>query len=144
MGKEYNIAKEKLKHLKDLVKESESLITDPAFYINDFFTELRKEVDLSKEQLIESIEQQYIQIINEIKEIETKCKQNKETNEQFEQTISSTKESLNEWTKTLESKLNLDNRCADISNKSSESINQLKYEIKECQIALLDNKLNFK
>ena len=142
MTEDIQLAKEQCKHLNELIKESELLIKDPEFYIDDYFSKLRNEIDLSKEQLIESIEQQYEQIINEIKEIETICKQNaknKESNK-LEQKIISTKESLNEWTEKLESKLNLDNSCADISNKSSQSINKLKYEIKECQVALLNNK----
>ena len=36
--------------------------------------------------------------------------------------------------------LNLDSCCVDISNKSSESINEIINEMNECQQDLLDNK----
>ena len=38
LGKEYKLAKEKLKNLNDLIKESEILIKDPAFYFNDLLS----------------------------------------------------------------------------------------------------------
>ena len=76
LRKEYKLAKERCKHLNDLINESDLLAKDPSFYINNYFTKLRNEVDLSKEQLMKDIEQKYEQIINELNEIESKCKQN--------------------------------------------------------------------
>ena len=143
LGQEYKLAKQQCKHLKDLINKSELLIKDPAFYINDNFNKLRNEIDLAKEELIESIERKYEKIINELNEIETKCKQNaqnKESKSKLEKTIESTKELLNEWTKTLESNLNRGDFCKNISNKSIQSISELKYEINKCKVALLDNK----
>ena len=49
LGPEFKLAKEQCKDLKELINESELLVKDPAFYINDYFTKLRNEVDLSKE-----------------------------------------------------------------------------------------------
>ena len=51
-----NLAKEQCKHLNELINESELLIKDPAFYIDDYFSKLRNKIDLSKEQLIQDIE----------------------------------------------------------------------------------------
>ena len=50
------------------------------------------------------------------------------------------KESLNEWTQKLRSKLNLDECFEEISSESSQSISVLNYEINQCQLNLLDNK----
>ena len=63
---EYKLAKEKCDHLNDLINKSELLTRDPAFYINDYFTKLKNEIDLSKEQKIENIVQKHEQIINEL------------------------------------------------------------------------------
>ena len=59
-----------------MINESELLISDPESYIYDYFYKLRNKIDLHKEQLIQDIEQKYERIIDELKEIETKCKQN--------------------------------------------------------------------
>ena len=142
LGKEYNLAKEKLKHLNDLINESELLIKDPAFYINDYFSKLRNEVDLSKDQKIQDIVQKHEEIINELKEIELKCiseTQSKQFN-RLDDNIMEEKKKLIEWSLLLKTKLNLDSCCADISYKSIQSIKELKYEMKECQVALLNNK----
>ena len=65
LGTDYNCAKEQCKQLNVLIKESELLIRDPAFYINDYFSKLKNEIDLSKEQLIKDILQEHEQLINE-------------------------------------------------------------------------------
>ena len=142
LGKDYNLAKEKLKHLNDLINESELLIKDPAFYINDYFSKLRNEVDLSKDQKIQDIVQKHEEIINELKEIELKCISETQSQQHniLNDIIMEEKNKLMEWSLLLKTKLNLDSCCADISKKSSKSINELKYEIKECQLALLNKK----
>ncbi len=45
-----------------------------------------------------------------------------------------------EWSLLLKTSLNQDGCCTDISNSSIQSINELKHEMNECQIALLNNK----
>ena len=97
-----------------------------------------------KELLIEDILGKHEQLIDKIKEIETKLKQNaqnKNISNKIEQIIKANKEKLTEWTETLDSKLNLDNCCSDISNKSKQSISELKNELNEYQQDLLEKKL---
>ena len=91
--------------MNDLINESELLIRDPAFYIDDYFAKLRNEIGL----FIENIELKYEKIMDKIKEIETKCKQNaqnKEPNSKLEKKTKLAKEKLNEYTKNLEFNLN--------------------------------------
>ena len=74
---------------------------------------------------------------------ELKCISETQSTKQFnrlDDIIIKEKNKLMEWSLLLKTKLNLDSYCADISNKSSKSINELKHEIKECQLALLNNK----
>ena len=122
------------------MNESELLINDPSFYINDYFTKLRNEIDISKEQLILDIEEKHEQIINELKGIELKCISEAQSIKfnKLDETIQATKTELLEWSLLMET--NRDSECADISNESIQSINKLKYEIKECQQDLLNNK----
>ena len=61
-------------------------------------------------------------------------------NNKFEETIKSTREKLNKLTEKLESNLNRGNCCDIISVQSRLSINELKYELNKCQVALLENK----
>ena len=143
LGKDYKLAKDQCKHLKDLINESEILTKDPSFYIDNYFTKLRNEIDLKKEQLIEDIEQKYEKIINELKEIESKYKQNapnKKSTKKLELTIEANKESLNKWIKTLESNLNRGDCCKNVVINSKVSISELIYEMNKCQVALLDKK----
>ena len=142
LGPDYKLAKEKLKYLNDLIKESELLIRDPAFYINDYFTKLRNEIDLSKEQQIEDIEQKYEQIINELKEKERKCTFEAQSKKfkRLDDIIIEEKNKLLEWSLLLKTNLNRESFCEDISNESIQSISELKYEMNVCRLALLDNK----
>ena len=140
LGKKYKLAKEKLKDLNELINETELLVKDPEFYIDDYFNKLRNEIDLSKEQLIEDIRDKHEKLIDKIKDIETKCKQNAQNKVSNSKLVEENKESLNEWTQKLRSKLNLDECFEEISSESSQSISVLNYEINQCQLNLLDNK----
>ena len=48
--------KEQCDRFNDLIDKSKLLINDPAFYIDGYFSKLRNEIDIFKEQLIENIE----------------------------------------------------------------------------------------
>ena len=142
LGPDYKLAKEKLKHLNDLINESELLIRDPSFYINEYFSKLRNEIDLSKEKQIEDIEQKYEQTINELKEIERKCTFEARSKhlKRLDEIIMEEKNKLLDWSLLLKTNLNRESFCKDISNESIQSINELKFEMNECQQDLLDNK----
>ena len=105
-----------------------------------FSRKLKNEIDLSKEQLIKDIEQKHEQLINKLKEIETKYKPKKVSYSKLEQTIKENKERLNEWTEIFKSNLNRGDCCESISNESGLSISEVTYEMIKCQVALLDNK----
>ena len=141
-SKEYKLAKEQCEKLNDLIKETELLVKDPAFYINDYFTKLKNEIDLSKEQKIENIVQKHEQIINELKELERNCILETQSKQfkRLDDIITEEKNKLTEWSLLLKTNLNLDSCCEDISNKSSKSINEIINEMNECQQDLLDNK----
>ena len=125
-----------------MISESELLIKDPAFYINDYFSKLRNEIDISKEQLFEEIEQKYEQIINELKEKERKCTFEAQSKhfKRLDEIIIEEKKKLMEWSLLIKANYNRGSCCADISLKSSESISELKYQIEKFQAALLDYK----
>ena len=57
-----------------LINETEPFVRDPHFYIYEYFSDLRNKADLAKEQLIQIIEQRHADYINQINELEIKCK----------------------------------------------------------------------
>ena len=133
-GPEYKLAKEKCDHLNDLINKSELLTKDPELYIYNYFAKLINEIDLYKEQLIENIEQKHDQIIKELIEIKLKCNTDAQSKQfkRLNDIITEEKNKLLEWSLLLKTNLNLDSCCVDISNKSIESINEIKYEMNQC------------
>ena len=121
LGPEYKLAKEQCEHLKELLDESKLLIKDPKFYINDYLGKLKNDIDLSKEQLIQKIEHKYEQLINELKEIETKCILEAESKQfiRLEETIKEDNKKLMEWLILLKTNLNRGSCCAEISKESN-------------------------
>ena len=70
---------------------------------------------------MKDIEQKYEHIIDELKEIESKCKQNvqnKESSNKLEKKTRSIKVKLIKWIEALELNLNRGNYCENISNDS--------------------------
>ena len=60
--------------LESIVKEHDSLNSDNLIY--DYFSNLRNQVDLHREQLIEQINKRSDEIIKQLKEMEANCKLN--------------------------------------------------------------------
>ena len=58
--------------LESIVKEHDSLNSDNLIY--DYFSNLRNQVDLHREQLIEQINKRSDEIIKQLKEMEANCK----------------------------------------------------------------------
>ena len=144
LGPEYKLAKKQCEHLKELINESELLIKNSTFYINEYFAKLKNEIDLSKEKLIEDIRDKHEQLIDKINRIEKELKCISEAPtihfDRLDEIIIKEKKKLLEWSLLMKTNLNRESFCEDISNESIQSISELKYEMNVCRLALLDNK----
>ncbi len=60
--------------LKSILDEAKLLSNDPVNFIHEFFSDLKNEIDLKKEESVAKIEDEYEKIINEVLEVEKECK----------------------------------------------------------------------
>lgn len=73
-GKINRSAKESCQQLEDLLDQSQTLAIDPYFYIHNYFSKLKNDIDLKKEEYILMIETSHEKIIRDIEHFENKCK----------------------------------------------------------------------
>jgi hypothetical protein len=73
-GLNNKLAKDSFEILKSILDEAKLLSNDPANFIHEFFSDLKNEIDLKKEEYVAKIEEKYEKMINEVLEIEKECK----------------------------------------------------------------------
>lgn len=59
---------------KKLFDEASQLLKDPEYFINNYYTELRNMIDLTKEEKIQMIEEKYSNVIKETYDQEKECR----------------------------------------------------------------------
>lgn len=75
-GVEYKNALNGCKKLEEMLDEIDLIKRDPCFYICEIIGELRKEIDLKKEELKMKIDEEAEVLIIEMNEYESECKKN--------------------------------------------------------------------
>jgi len=71
LGKHFTSAKESLKNFKEKIQEFKSLNKDGLF-INDYFSQLRNEIDIEREVVKLKIDEHYLKLIDEVNDIKNK------------------------------------------------------------------------
>ena len=122
MGDEYNLANSKVKRFSDLIDRIETLKTNPENTIHDIISELKSDVDLRREELKNTIDEDALSIIKQLEEYEVGCKTNIvsikgeiEDNTKLDEL----KENLNRWKhqmKSFKKDIDLLNKIHDESN----------------------------
>jgi hypothetical protein len=133
LGKHFAAAKEALKNFKEKIEEMKSFNKDGQF-IDEYFSQLRNEIDIEREVVKLKIDEHYLKLIDEVNDIEHKCKSE----------YTDPKKSIDEETEKSEEKLGIflidfDKLEIDVDNwKNVEG--RSNYQIKE----LNDKILKFK
>ncbi len=73
-GENNKLAKDSCEILEDILKRVKLLSNDPAFYVDEYFSDLKKRIDLTREEYIQLIEKNYIEILDKVIESEKECK----------------------------------------------------------------------
>lgn len=74
LGKRNKKAIELCTELEELIKQSEILSKDPYLFIYDYFSKLKSDLDLNREQCIQMINVKYHRFLSEIEEAESNAK----------------------------------------------------------------------
>ena len=61
-----------LDEIEQLIKKSEHVLKDPEFYIKEYFSNLKSEIDLIRENSLKMINDNYFRILSELEEEEKK------------------------------------------------------------------------
>lgn len=73
-GPVYNHCKKNLKKLIEKIKEADTLRADPEYFIHQYFSDLRNQVDLRREDLKTKIDHCSDEILKNLQEYENECK----------------------------------------------------------------------
>ena len=73
-GLNNKLAKDSCEILKPVLDEAKLLSKDPANFVHEFFSDLKYQINLEKEQTVKKIEEKYEKIMNEVLEFEKECK----------------------------------------------------------------------
>ena len=124
---------------KTLINHQQSDFVNSDTYLYEYFSKLRNQIDLHRDQLIDDIHKRSEEIINALKEFENECKSNKtQVNEiNFESII---KEKLPQWKIKLSSPSMNQADTVDLSEEINAKLIYVKLEIEKLKKELLMNK----
>jgi hypothetical protein len=75
-GENNSLGRESCTLFNEVLRKAKILLNDPAYYVHEYFSQLKNKIDLTKEQYIEMIEEKYDLIIQEVIQLENECKLN--------------------------------------------------------------------
>lgn len=149
LGEIYKLAKASCGAYRDVIEKMNLLMKDPEYYIHDAINNFIKDIDLRKEELIFNISQTADKITNELKEIETYCRNttkemgfssSKEYIE-FNEQLQLSKKQLDEWQNYMEQLQINEHEWKKIHIESDKRIKELKEEMDKFKRHLLDEKI---
>jgi hypothetical protein len=141
-GKNNMLASHFCKEIEFLMNEAQLLINDPKYYINEYFNGLRNKIDLTKENYVKMIEDNYDKTISKVNDLEDVCKLNiLNKPDEFKEAIKKTDDYLTNWKSDLEiPDFTKDMEWSILRFKAESEVQKLKYMINKFQNDLLLNK----
>lgn len=151
-GVDYKNSKEEFFAFSNATYQLKSIVDDPDYYISEYFLNLRTEADLERELSKKKIDDHYDDIIEDLTQLEKKCKSKKtvekyeEMIKQFEKDLKIMKDGLNipkidltKWSniesvsmsKTLKVNSTIEQLKIDLFNNKSLSIQSIQDELEE-------------
>lgn len=76
-GAKYKRSKESIESFRQEIEGLEYLIKNPDFYIDGYFQNLRKEIDIERDGLVHEINIYYTKLLDEVGQVESICKLSK-------------------------------------------------------------------
>ena len=139
LGSHFKESKASLAEFRKKIEEFKILQKDPYNFINDHFSKLRNEIDIEREVAKEIIDRHFLELIEEVDEMEAECKEKAELEKgsQSEISIDVFVNKFKSFKKELDL-LNIDMEHWDnVKVNSDEQIYELKGFIKERELKLL-------
>ena len=146
LGENNTKAAELCSKLEDSIKNNQSLSNNPSFYVYDYFSKVKSDLDTNRELLIKIINKNYDHLLTEIEEAESRCIINIE---KLETNISILNKSIQSFNQKYASfisfskspKLNSDQEWFEFENKIEKEISKSNYMNKKFQNDLLIDKI---
>lgn len=141
-GKINRNAKDSCKLLEDLLEQTQTLVGDPLYFIDSYFSRLKNEIDLKREEYVMLIETNHDHIIKEIEKFEKQCKHEaKEKSLNLFDLIKTSKAKLTKWNADLKiPDFDRDGNWKRIAIRAREESEKLKLIMVNFQDELLLNK----
>lgn len=129
-------------YLQNALLEAELLTNDPFSYIDEYFSNLKIEIDLKREIYLKLINENFDRVMKELEEAEAKCKQNyTEIETNLNESVKSSKVKLNNWLRSLRvPDLSKDAEWKQLKQKIEKELDKTNYLIQKYQNELLLNK----
>lgn len=147
LGKNYNQAKDSCRKLGSKLDASDTLRSDPMYFIFETINELKIRVDLKREELKKKVDDEADKFLKELDDYINECKKHVDSSKEYQEqekkireNIDSIRSELNNWLKNL-SILKVDEeKWLKIHVQSEEAITKMETLIKSIQQILLLNK----
>jgi len=141
-GVNNRLARDSCEILQSILDEAKLLSNDPAYFVHEFFSDLKNEIDQKKEEYVEKIEEKYETIMNQVLELEKECKAKtkKEAND-LEKIIQEVDDTLKKWNESL-NQLNFskDDEWKSMRFDAAKQVEKLEDEMEKLKNDLLLNK----
>lgn len=141
LGNEFEEAKKSIASFNVEIEKLRAHTNDPYYVIWEYFTDLRNKVDIDREIKKSKIDEHYLGLIDELNNIEVKCKNNElEDREHYTKIIEKAEKKLTKFQTDLDALKNDIKKWIDIQKESNQQIDIFKTKINDFQCELLMNK----
>ena len=139
LGKHFYDAKESLKNFREKIEELKSFNKDGLF-IHDYLSQLRNEIDIEREVVKLKIDEHYLNLIDEVNDIEEKCmSKSADSNKLIEDEVKTFEEKLESFRVEFD-KLEIDfDKWESVREKSNYQSKELNEKILKFKDDLLMN-----
>ena len=139
-GPIYNSGKRHLKKLIEKFKEVDLIRNDPQNYIYNYFSDLRIQVELRREEMKNKIDDYSNEIIESIDKFEKECRETSQKIDELTRELEVSKQTLNKLIQEFDSFDINDKKSSDITYKANELKPKLHSQLHKLKQNLLNNK----
>jgi len=144
IGEEYKSAYDRFRKIASLFQELNELKDDPELYINEVISQIKRKVDLKREELKAAIDDEALQLIADLDEYERECREKKKDLEinQIENKLKDWQDDIESWRQKLDC-IQIDlNTWKKIDSECTWELFELEQELVSCKKRLLLNKFD--
>lgn len=145
-GKEYSEALKSCQKLESLLKELNLLKIDPHFFINNEIGAIKSEIDMHRENLKQAIDIQANELIQELEDYESRCKENAGSASFLANEIwlnlEKSSNQLNEWQNEMKNFEQDHEKWSKMKDDSEKEVNRLELELIKLKKELMMGQLS--